>query len=108
MSTDNNIEGEVPSTWKMASYGFTFLIETILLLSYNLVIAIIIAGVHISTGFVAEAEIQSPSAIWGIRLIGSVFPAIFLVSAFIVVTLWYDLKGEKKEVLKAALKEKGL
>jgi len=72
------------------------------------VLAVIIAGVHIATGFVPEADIQSPSAVWGIRLIGSVFPAIFLVSAFIIVTLWYDLKGEKKEALKAALKEKGL
>ena len=72
------------------------------------ILAVIITGVHISTGFVPEAEIQTPSAIWGIRLIGSVFPAIFLVSAFILVTLWYDLKGEKKEALKAALKERGL
>jgi Na+/melibiose symporter-like transporter len=53
-------------------------------------------------------ETQSPSAVWGIRLIGGFFPAIFPVLAFIAITLWYDLKGEKKDTLKAKLKEKGL
>jgi len=73
-----------------------------------LVLGIIIAGVHVATGFVPEAEIQSPSAIWGIRLIGAFFPAIFPILAFIAITIWYDLTGEKKEAMKATLKERGL
>jgi GPH family glycoside/pentoside/hexuronide:cation symporter len=73
-----------------------------------LVLGVIIAGVHIVTGFVPEAETQSSSAVWGIRLIGGFFPAVFPILAFIAITLWYDLKGEKKETLKAKLKEKGL
>lgn len=69
--------------------------------------AIIIAVVHIATGYKPKG-IQTDLALWGVRVHGAVIPAIFCFIAFLILIIWYDLKDEKKEKLFAALKEKGL
>ena len=69
--------------------------------------AIIITVVHIATGY-NPGGTQTELALWGIRLHIGLIPAIFVFVAFLIVIKWYDLKGEKKEKLFAALKEKGL
>jgi len=68
---------------------------------------IIIAVIHIATGY-NPGGTQTEEALWGIRLHASLIPAILVFVAFLLVIKWYDLKGEKKEKLFAALKEKGL
>ncbi|MHA1255846.1 MAG: hypothetical protein ACTSPS_09640 [Promethearchaeota archaeon] len=69
--------------------------------------AIIIAVVHIATGYNREGT-QTDLALWGVRVYGAVIPAILCFIAFLILIIWYDLKDEKKEKLFAALKEKGL
>jgi Na+/melibiose symporter-like transporter len=74
-----------------------------------LVIAVIIAVVHIATGYNPNPDAtQTPTAILGIRLLSSVFPAIFAVIGGIALILWYDLKGQKLMEMKSKLNECGL
>jgi len=69
--------------------------------------AIIIAVVHIATGYNPEGT-QTDLALWGVRVHGALIPAIFCFITFLILIIWYDLKDEKKAELFAALKEKGL
>jgi Na+/melibiose symporter-like transporter len=65
--------------------------------------------VHIATGYNPNPDAtQTPTAILGIRLLSSVFPAIFAVIGGIALILWYDLKGQKLMEMKSKLKECGL
>lgn len=73
-----------------------------------LMVGIIITVVHLATGYVPGASQQSDLAILGIRLHRGLFPAIFLFIASFLMWKYYDLKGEKKEQLMAALRKKGL
>ena len=68
---------------------------------------VIIAIVHILTGYRPGAT-QTELAIWGIRVHGAVIPAILCFIAFLILIKWYDLKGEKKEILYSKLKKMGL
>jgi len=68
---------------------------------------VIIAIVHILTGYRPGAT-QTELAIWGIRVHGAVIPAILCFIAFLILIKWYDLKGEKKEILYSELERKGL
>ena len=71
-------------------------------------IAVILALVHIATNYDPNPKaVQSPLAVWGIRVHTAVIPIIFYVLAFIVI-LFYDLTGEKKVAIKQMLREKGL
>ncbi len=69
--------------------------------------AMIIAVVHISTGYRPGAT-QTELALWGIRVHGALIPAILCFIGFLILIKWYDLKGEKKENLFAELERKGL
>lgn len=70
--------------------------------------AIIMVIVHIATGYSPGSIKQTPLAIWGIRIHAALIPAILCFVAFLILLIWYDLKGEKKEKIFAQLKEKGL
>lgn len=69
--------------------------------------AIIIAVVHIATGYNPEGT-KTDLALWGIRVHGALIPAILCFITFLILIIWYDLKDEKKAELFAALKDKGL
>jgi Na+/melibiose symporter-like transporter len=69
--------------------------------------AIIIAVVHIATGY-NPGGTQTEQALWGVRLHTSLIPAILCLIGFLIIIKWYDLKGENKEKLFAAITEKGL
>jgi len=71
--------------------------------------AIIIAWIHIATGYNPDplAE-QSAAAIWGIRVHMALIPMICYFLAGIIMIFFYDLKGEKQKLLKRKLREKGL
>lgn len=74
-----------------------------------LVIAVLIAVVHIATGYNPDPNAtQTPTAVLGIRLLFSVIPAIFAFLGGIALILWYDLEGQKLMEMKTKLKECGL
>ena len=71
--------------------------------------ALIIGWIHIVTGYNQDPNaVQTPLAIWGIRIHRALIPIILCFTACIIVLLFYDLKGEKKLTLKAKLREMGL
>ncbi len=83
-------------------------IRTFFLRVAYLFTGVIIAGVHIATGYVPGASTQTELAIIGIRIHTGGFPALFCLIAGILMVKFYDLKGEKKEALTASLRKKGL
>ena len=71
--------------------------------------ALIIGGIHIITGYNQDPNaIQTPLALWGIRIHRALIPMILCFTACILVLLFYDLDFEKKTALKAKLREMGL
>ena len=71
--------------------------------------AVLFAFVHIVTGYNPNPNAtQTPLAIWGIRVLMSLIPAILAVLAFLVFKKWYDLAGEKQAAQKGKLREMGL
>lgn len=71
--------------------------------------ALIIGGIHIITGYNQDPNaIQTPLALWGIRVHRALIPMILCFTACILVLFLYDLNSEKKIVLKAKLREMGL
>ena len=86
-----------------------FGMRTIFLRSAVILQAIIIALVHIMTGYNQDpTAIQTPLAIWGIRIHRGLIPMIFCLVAAVIMLIGYDLKGEKLHTLKNNLWEKGL
>ena len=83
-------------------------IQNFFLRAAFLAVGIILAGVHIATGYVPGSVEQTELATWGIRIIPGVFSASFNFIAFILLLKFYDLKGEKKEQIMAQLKKIGL
>lgn len=83
-------------------------IQNFFLRATFMISGIIIAAVHIATGYVAGAAEQTELAKTGILIHTGVIPFLMLmVSAFLMIK-FYDLKGEKKEQLMARLRKKGL
>jgi len=73
--------------------------------------ALIIGGVHLMTGYNNNPNpntIQTPLAIWGIRVHRGLIPMIFCFAACAIMLIWYDLKGEKQQILKSNLRDRGL
>ncbi|MFX1339622.1 MAG: MFS transporter [Promethearchaeota archaeon] len=71
--------------------------------------ALIIGGIHIYTGYNQDPNaIQTPLALWGIRIHRALIPMILCFTACILVLFLYDLESEKKIALKAKLRELGL
>jgi len=69
---------------------------------------VIIAGVHLATGYVPGASTQTELALLGIRIHTGGFPALFCLIAAFIMYKFYDLKGEKREQLMAGKLKKGL
>lgn len=69
----------------------------------------IIAIIHIMYGYNPDPyAVQTPEAIWGIRVHMGLIPMIINLIAAFIVWKWYDLEGEKKQAVIAKLKEMGL
>lgn len=84
-------------------------ITNFFLRSGYLAVGVIIAIVHILTGYNPDpTATQTPLAVLGVRLITGLIPAIFSFTGAIVFLLFYDLKGEKKLKMIAMMREKGL
>lgn len=69
---------------------------------------LIIAAVHIATGYVPGAETQSDLALLGVRMHYGLFSSIFCFIGAFLLYKYYDLYGEKREQLTALMKEKKL
>ncbi len=71
--------------------------------------AVIFTIVHLLTGYNPNPNaVQTPLAIWGIRIIIGLIPSLLCLVSFIIMHKWYDLEGEKKLAIKQKLRELGL
>ncbi len=70
--------------------------------------AIIYAIVHILTSFEPEVEVQTESALWGIRIIMALIPMIFCFIAFLMLWTLNNLTLEKVAEIKIKLNEMNL
>ncbi len=71
----------------------------------------IFAIVHIIFGYNPDPSpytVQTPMAIWGIRVHMGVIPMILTFIAFLIVWKYYDLEGAKKQEMISKLREMGL
>jgi len=69
---------------------------------------VIVAGVHLATGYVPGASTQTELALLGIRIHTGLFPALFCLIGAVIWYKFYDLKGEKREQLMESIRKKGL
>ena len=70
------------------------------------IVGIVIPVVHILTDYNPDPNaIQTPSAIWGLRILSGLIPSLLSFIAFIIMTVWYDLEGEKIVAIKQKLME---
>ena len=68
--------------------------------------AFTLAIVHYATGYNPDPKaIQTPLAIWGIRIHMALIPFILALIGLIVMLKWYDLEKEKTIVIKQKLKQ---
>jgi len=71
--------------------------------------AAIFVVIHVATGYNPDPKaVQTPLAIWGIRIHAGLLPSLLGIIAFIIMYKMYDLMGEKQNALKPRLKEMGL
>jgi len=84
-------------------------IRTIFMRSAVIFQALIIAYIHIVTGYNPDPDAtQTAQAIWGIRVHQALFPLLLCFAATVVMILWFDLKGEKKIAMRSKMRELGL
>ena len=74
-----------------------------------LVQGVVITVIHIITAYNPDPRaIQTPLAIWGIRIHAGLIPALLMLVISLIIYKWYDLTGEKKENMLKELKARGL
>ncbi|TFF90371.1 MAG: MFS transporter [Promethearchaeota archaeon] len=74
-----------------------------------LVQGVVITVIHIFTAYDPDPDaIQTPLAIWGIRVHAGLIPAILMICISLIVLKWYDLIENKKENMLKDLKARGL
>ncbi|TXT63985.1 MAG: putative symporter YjmB [Promethearchaeota archaeon] len=74
-----------------------------------LIVAAIIAIVHIATGYIQEPNaVQTQLAVTGVRVHTGLIPAILLLIAGILFLLFYDIYGAKKLKIQEILIEKNI
>lgn len=71
--------------------------------------AAIIVIVHLATGYNPDPNaVQTPLAVWGVRIHRGLIPSLINFIAFIIMTIWYDLYKEKRATIQKKLREMGL
>ena len=82
--------------------------RTIIYRSSPLFEALVIGLIHIATNYDPSPNaVQSPLAVWGVRVHTALIPILLLIMSIIMI-LFYDLKGDKKTTLKENLRKRGL
>jgi Na+/melibiose symporter-like transporter len=71
----------------------------------NVVVFIVLAVVHIATGFNPATENQTPLALLGIKIHISLIPGIALLIGAFIFWRGYDLTTERLDVIQAKIKE---
>ncbi|MFX1445877.1 MAG: MFS transporter [Promethearchaeota archaeon] len=70
---------------------------------------IVLTAVHIVTGYNPNPDaVQTPLAIWGIRVHAGLIPALIMFTMSFILWKWYELEGKKKEIVVKKLKDMGL
>lgn len=72
------------------------------------VVGLIMALIHIQTGYVPGATYQTSEAMFGIRILVGGIPGACCIIAAIIFYKFYDLKEDKRDQLMKSLREKGL
>ena len=72
------------------------------------IVGTLMAITHILTGYVPGAAVQNESAKFGIRLLVGGIPGVTCILGALLLVVYYDLKGDKREQLMKSLREKGL
>jgi len=67
--------------------------------------ALSFAIIHVLTGFIEEAPIQSNLAIWGIQIHFALLPMIAMFLGMVIFWKWFDLRPDKVIYLKKKMKE---
>ena len=68
--------------------------------------AIILTIIHVITGYNPDPKaVQTPLAQWGIRMHLALIPSSLTLIGFFIIYFFYDLKGEKKDLIKSQLRE---
>ena len=73
-----------------------------------LAVGVIIPLVHILTAFDPNLSIQSPLAVWGVRVHAALIPMIILIGMGLIFRKYYTLEGKEKEALVMKLKDIGI
>jgi GPH family glycoside/pentoside/hexuronide:cation symporter len=73
-----------------------------------LAVGIIIPLVHILTLFDPNVDVQSPLAVWGVRVHAALIPMLILIGMGIIFRKYYTLEGKEKEALVRKLKDIGI
>jgi GPH family glycoside/pentoside/hexuronide:cation symporter len=73
-----------------------------------LAVGVIIPLVHILTAFDPNLDIQSPLAVWGVRVHAALIPMIILIGMGLIFRKYYTLEGKEKEALVMKLKDIGI
>ncbi len=70
---------------------------------------VVLTVVHIVTGYNPDPDaIQTPLAIWGIRVHAGLIPSLIMFTMSFILWKWYELEGEKKQAMVKKLKDMGL
>ncbi|MFX1340324.1 MAG: MFS transporter [Promethearchaeota archaeon] len=73
-----------------------------------LVVGVVIPLVHILTFFDPNLNVQSPLAVWGIRVHAALIPMLILIGMGLIFRKYYTLEGAEKEALVRKLKDLGI
>jgi Na+/melibiose symporter-like transporter len=74
-----------------------------------LVVGVVIPIIHVMTAYNTNAyAIQTPLAIWGIRIHAALIPGVIMIVMGLIFKKFYTLEGKEKEALVRKLKDIGI
>ncbi|TFG28434.1 MAG: hypothetical protein EU532_05250 [Promethearchaeota archaeon] len=74
-----------------------------------LVVGVVIPLIHVMTAYDTNPyAIQTPLAIWGIRVHAALIPGVIMIIMGLIFKKWYTLEGKEKEALVMKLKDLGI
>lgn len=69
---------------------------------------LVMGGIQLITMFDPAADVQTPLAVWGIRVHAALIPCLMYVVMGLIFKKYYTLEGKEKEALVSKLKDMGL
>ncbi len=74
----------------------------------RVLMSVMIALVHITTGFVEGSDVQPASAVLGIRLHAGFIPAVLMMVGLLLFWRYYDLTPERTRAVQDNLRDRGI